>query len=65
LGAAVRQAFERRALRLAEDDEFLFFGHLGSFSGLRASRRIAGPHPAALSQQAGKFRCPSPEGEGF
>lgn len=29
LGAAVRQAFERRALRLAEDDEFLFFGHLG------------------------------------
>lgn len=29
LGAAVRQAFERRTLRLAEDEEFLFFGHLG------------------------------------
>lgn len=31
LGAAVRQAFERRTLRLAEDDEFLFlfFGHFG------------------------------------
>lgn len=27
LGAAVRQAFERRTLRLAEDEEFLFFGH--------------------------------------
>lgn len=31
LGAAVRQAFERRALRLAEDEELLFFlfGHFG------------------------------------
>lgn len=31
LGAAVREALQRRALRLAEDQEFLFFlfGHFG------------------------------------
>lgn len=31
LGAAVRETFEARALRLAEDEEFLFllFGHFG------------------------------------
>lgn len=31
LGAAVREAFEGRALRLAEDQQFFFFlfGHLG------------------------------------
>lgn len=31
LGAAVREAFERRALRLAEDQQFFFFlfGHFG------------------------------------
>lgn len=47
LGATVREAFEGRALRLAEDQQFFFFlfGHLDSFLGFRAPHRAAGPTP--------------------
>ena len=66
LGAAVRQAFERRTLRLAEDDEFLFFGHLVGLDLLGSRRRQAlVPSPLRLRSKLLSLATPPAGGRGW